>query len=100
MKNQISVPTIEEINEQLKPLIALLNDINNKVEANFNPKKYYRNKDLKAKFGLADNTIISYRDKNIIPYTFIGEIYYYPVHEIDKILEQNSNFDLFKSNVA
>ncbi len=95
MSYQINIPSIEAISMELSPLLVLLNDIKTKLDSNPYPKKYYRNKDLKEKFGLSDNTIINYRDKNLLPFTKLGDIYYYPVDEIDKILEQNSNYDYF-----
>ena len=57
---------------------------------------YYRNKDLKRIFGFSDNTIISYRDYNILPYTKIGDIYFYPVNEIKMLLNKSGNFEYFK----
>lgn len=81
-------------NENLEPVIKLLEQMKTKFDNIKQPKKYYRNKGLKEFFGLSDNTIISYRDNNIIPYTKLGEIYYYPIDEIDKILQKNSNYDL------
>ncbi len=84
---------------ELSPILVLLNDIKSKVDNQPQQKKFYRNKDLKSKFGLSDNTITSYRDKNILPFTKIGDIFYYPVDEIDLILKQNSNYDYFKSKL-
>lgn len=81
--------------EEMEPVIKLLEEIKSKFDNIRLPKKYYRNQDLKEHFGLSDNTIISYRDKNILPFSKIGEIYYYPINEIDNLLAQNSNFDLF-----
>jgi hypothetical protein len=97
---QFTIPTLESISMELKPLLLLLNEINGKVDGNLYPKNYYRNKDLRIKFGLSDNTITKYRDKNIIPFTKLGEVFIYPVNEIDKILEHNSNYNLFKSFIA
>jgi len=53
--------------------------------------KYYRNIDLKRIFSLSSNTIIKYREEGILPYTLLGEIYLYPVIEINQILEKNSS---------
>jgi len=85
--------------EEIEPIINLLKEINFKLDSRRQAKKYYRNQDLKDCFGLSDNTIISYRDKNILPFSKIGEIYYYPISEIDSILQKNSNFDLFKNKL-
>ena len=99
MRNTISIPSIEDISMELSPVLILLNEIKTKVNQQPQQKKYYRNKDLKDKFGLSDNTITSYRDKNILPFTKLGDIYCYPVDEINSILEKNSNYDYFKSKL-
>jgi len=83
--------------ELLPEMFEILKNLKKKVDNFREPKKYYRNKNLKDLFGLSDNTIISYRDNNTIPFTKIGEIYYYPIDEIDKLLQKNSNYDLFKN---
>jgi hypothetical protein len=88
---------MKETDEIIKPVIKLLEELKTKFNSIEPPKRYYRNKHLKSYFGLSDNTIISYRDKNLLPFTKIGEIYYYPIAEIENILTQNSNFD-FTSN--
>lgn len=77
-------------------LETFLTEIQSKFDSIRQPKKYYRNSDLKELFGLSDNTILNYRQKNILPYTRIGDIYYYPIEEIDKILKSNGNFDLVR----
>lgn len=86
---------MKQTNEEMEPVIKLLEEIKSKFDTLKQPKKYYRNNDLKKLFGMSDNTICTYRDKNIIPFSKIGEIYYYPIAEIDAILAKNSNFDLF-----
>jgi hypothetical protein len=97
MKNTIELVTIEDFRNEIQPILNELNDIKSYLNT-VAPKMYYRNKDLKKIYGLSDNTIKDYRDKNIIPYTFIGTIPYYPILEFNKILEQNSNFDLVKKS--
>jgi hypothetical protein len=87
---------MKETSEAIRPVIKLLEELKTKIDTIEPPKRYYRNKHLKMYFGLSDNTIISYRDKNLLPFTKIGDIYYYPMVEIDKILLQNSNYDLLK----
>ncbi len=84
---------MKESSEEMKSIIKLLEEIKLKFDGISSPKKYYRNGDLKKLFGLSDNTICSYRDKNILPFSKIGEIYYYPIADIDKILMKNSNFN-------
>ena len=86
---------MKQTTEEMEPVIKLLEEIKSKFDAVRQPKSYYRNSDLKELLGLSDNTIRAYRDKNILPFSKIGEIYYYPITEIDKLLYKNSNFDLF-----
>ena len=80
----------DEFEEVLRPLIKKIESLESKI-LKTTPQRYYRNKDLKEIFGLSDNTIISYRKQNIIPYKVLGEIYYYPIDELNKVLEQNTN---------
>lgn len=77
-------------------LETFLTEIQSKLDSIRQPKKYYRNSDLRELFGLSDNTILSYRQKNILPYTRIGDIYYYPIEEIEKILKSNGNYELVR----
>ena len=86
---------MKQTTEEMEPVIKLLEEIKSKFDTVRQPKKYYRNVDLKRLFGMSDNTICTYRDKNIIPFSKIGEIYYYPIADIDALLSKNSNLDLF-----
>ena len=93
MRNTIELVTNEDVKNELLPILKELAEIKSYVDK-VAPKEYYRNKDLKAIFGFSDNTISDYRSDNTIPYTKLGSIYYYPVRDINTILEQNSNYDL------
>ena len=86
---------MKETIEETKLILKLLEEIKSKFDTIKQPNKFYRNKDLRESFGLSDNTIISYREKNILPFSKIGEIYYYPMDKIESILTKHSNFDLF-----
>lgn len=86
---------MKQTSEEMETVIKLLEEIKSKFDKIRQPKKYYRNADLKELFGLSDNTICTYRDKNILPFSRMGEIYYYPIADIDNLLSKNSNFDLF-----
>jgi hypothetical protein len=86
---------MKQTSEEMEPVIKLLEEIKSKFDQIRQPKKYYRNSDLKKLFGLSDNTICTYRDKNILPFSRMGEIYYYPIADIENLLSKNSNFDLF-----
>jgi hypothetical protein len=90
-QENITIPTIEGISKMLIPVINSINEISSKIDKIKPPREFYRNKDLKELFGLSDNTIIKYRDQNIIPSTKIGDLFYYPVDGINAILKQNSN---------
>lgn len=92
-----TIDIMKTANETFEPVIKLLEELKTKIDNVQSPKRYYRNKHLKMYFGLSDNTILSYRDKNFLPFTKIGDIYYYPIAEIESILVQNSNFDLMNN---
>lgn len=62
------------------------------MKEDFSSKKYYRNKDLKVMFGLSSNTISKYRNDGSLPFTLLGEIYLYPVYEVDKRLKKNASY--------
>jgi hypothetical protein len=89
--------------ERLKSLIAPVLNKLDLIEKNLDKKttsqsiKYYRNKELKEKFGLSANTIIKYRDLGVIPYTVIGEVYLYPIKHLEDVLKENSNLELFNN---
>lgn len=93
---QFHIPSIESIREEILPLVNQINEVKSLVSKIEKEKSYYRNKDLKKKFGLSDNTIINYREANIIPWTKMGEIYLYPVDELNRMLISNSNYKLIK----
>jgi len=96
---QIVIIPFQELQELLNPIFSKLEIIENKIGKTKLPtKSYYRNKDLKSIFGLSDNTILKYRDTGILPYTYLDNIYYYPINELEKILLNNSNLELFKLN--
>ena len=89
---QITMPTLEGINRLVEPLHIRLQQIEDSLQRlpkMAQPLKYYRNNDIKKLFGFSNNTIIKYRDNGILPFTKFGEVYFYEVKEIDKILEDN-----------
>jgi hypothetical protein len=92
MHGQFNIPSIESIRTEFIPIIQKIEEIERLISKIDLEKKYYRNKDLKLKFGFSDNTIINYRESNSIPWTKIGEIYLYPVNELNKMLLNNSNY--------
>jgi len=95
MRNTIELVTVEDIHDAISPILIELSELKSYI-SNLPPKQYYRNKDLKEIYGLSDNTIKEYRDRNIIPYTWIGTIPFYPVSDFNLMIKRNSNFDLIK----
>ena len=79
------------LKKMLEPLYAKLETIDFKLKGQQGvaPKKFYRNEDLKKIFGLSNNTIIKYRQKGILPYTKLGDIFLYDATKIDEILKDN-----------
>ena len=96
--SQVVLVSIDKLESLLNPvinkLVVIEKNLNKKTSTN--KVGYYRNKDLKDKLGLSPNTIIKYRESGIIPFTMIGEIYLYPIKNLDDILKINSNWDLFQ----
>ncbi|WP_298553591.1 helix-turn-helix domain-containing protein [uncultured Algibacter sp.] len=90
-ESQISIIPFGELKRLLLPLHDKLAQLETKLDKTSSKqvKKYYRNKDLKLLFGISQNTIIKYRNNGDIPFTTIGDVYLYPVREIDKILSKN-----------
>ena len=100
-KSQFVIIPYEELQNILNPIYSKLELIENKIGAIKKPNKsYYRNKDLKQIFGLSDNTILKYRDTGILPYTFLDNIYYYPIKGLEEVLKENSNWELFKNKAS
>lgn len=90
-ESQISIIPFGELKKLILPLHDKLIELETKLDKTSSKpvKKYYRNKDLKLLFGISQNTIIKYRNNGDIPFTTIGDVYLYPVREIDKILSKN-----------
>ena len=87
-----SIPTWEFIEKNFNYIIIELKALREaKTTSKTSDLMYYRNKDLKRIFGLSDNTIYDYREKGFLPFTKLGDIYYYPVQEIQIVLNKNSN---------
>ncbi len=93
----LNIPSIDSIKELIVPLLNEINNLKGIINTLQLQKQYYRNKDLKSKFGMSDKTIQNYREQNLIPYTKIGEIYYYPVAEFNDICVANSNYELLQN---
>ncbi len=76
----------------LEPLHQKLEKIELGIKLQTSGKKaaFYRNEDLKKIFKLSNNTIIKYRQKGILPYTKLGDVFLYESAKIDSILNQNS----------
>ena len=91
-REELIIPTVGNIRKLLEPIYSRLDNIDttlgNKQTAQ-GQTKYYRNQDLKKIFGLSSNTIIKYRETGILPYTKLGDIFFYDVKTIEAILIQN-----------
>ncbi len=90
--DELIIPTLGSIKKLLEPIYSRLEKIDtslSKHEIKLEPKKYYRNQDLKKIFGLSSNTIIKYRETGILPYTKLGDIFLYDIKIIEKILNFN-----------
>jgi len=102
INSQLVLLSTDKFERLLNPVIDKLEII----EKNLNKKTatlkvaYYRNKDLKENFGLSSNTIIKYRESGIIPFTMIGDVYLYPISQLDELLKMNSNWDLFQNKAS
>jgi len=94
---QFNLPTQEAITSEIAPILILLEELKQELKKAPTEKKFYRNKDLKKKFRLSDNTISKYREANIIPFTTLGDIHFYPVDKLNAVLEMNSNYILVKT---
>jgi hypothetical protein len=89
---ELIIPTLGSIKKLLEPIYLRLEKIDTSIQTQNSinqPKKYYRNQDLKKIFGLSSNTIIKYREVGVLPYTKLGDIFLYEIKNIDKILSTN-----------
>lgn len=86
-----NIPSREFVEQNFNRILDELASLKKQIKPSNKDIKYYRNKDIKRIFGFSDNTISKYREEGILPFTFFGEIPFYPVEEINRILEQNSN---------
>jgi hypothetical protein len=90
----LNIPSIDSIKELIAPLLNEVKDIKGIINTLQLENQYYRNKDLKTKFGMSDKTIQNYREQNLIPFTKIGDLYFYPVSKFNEIFIANSNYEL------
>lgn len=91
--SEIKLPTMSSMKLLIEPIFDRLKNIelaiNSKSLKESVSKKYYRNADLKALFGLSPNTIIKYRETGVIPFTRLGDVYLYEATLIQRILDNN-----------
>ena len=87
----------EELQNLLTPIISKLEIIDRKLikSTPSETQGYFRNKDLRKKFGLSANSIIKYRELGLLPFTKIGDVYLYPIEKLEEVLNDNSNWDSF-----
>lgn len=84
--NAFIIALIKAVNELTEKFELMKND-------NIHTDGYYRNKDLKEKFRLSENTIKKYRILGFLPYSKIGEVYVYPIKMMNKALSENGNLN-------
>jgi hypothetical protein len=90
MSNEKKLSYFIKVKQLIDPLLIRLEKLDSKISRDkmANPT-YYRNEDLKRIFGLSNNTIIKYRQTGVLPFTKLGDIYFYDSNKIDKILHDN-----------
>lgn len=100
--SQLVLLSTDKLKSLLNPVFNKLEDIDKKLNKKTSTHNiaYYRNKDLKENFGLSPNTIIKYRELGIIPFTTIGDVYLYPITQLNEVLERNSNWELFLNKAS
>ena len=88
---ELGIPTLFAIKQLLEPIYIRLEKIESKIIPTTEKvrQRFYRNEDLKTHFGLSNNTIIKYRETGILPFTKLGDIYFYEVAKIEQILLEN-----------
>jgi hypothetical protein len=74
-------------NELLNDLKALLSKEASK------PKKWLRTREVISMFNISPGTLQNYRIQNLIPFTKIGNTLYYPLEEIEEILNKEKSFN-------
>lgn len=91
---KITMQMFMKLKSEEKNIESILYEILDKLQDkdNLSRQKYYRNKDMKSVYGLSPNTITKYRQEGILPYTLLGEIYLYPVAEVERRLKNNANY--------
>ena len=100
--SQLVLLSTDKLESLLNPVLNRLDDIDKKLNKKTSTHNlaYYRNKNLKENFGLSPNTIIKYRELGIIPFTMIGDVYLYPINQLNDVLKMNSNWDLFQNKAS
>jgi hypothetical protein len=90
MSKEKEISYFIKVKQLIDPLLIRLDKLDSKIgyDKIANPK-YYRNEDLKRIFNLSNNTIIKYRQTGVLPFTKLGDIYFYDSNKIDKILHDN-----------
>ena len=77
----ISKPELDEFRQSL---IEELKDI---LDFAFTRTKWIRTAEAKELLSCSAATIKNFRNRNILPYSKLGGSYFYPRHEIDRILD-------------
>jgi len=82
-----TVATLEDIERMKNEIIDALKENTNQKKGL--EKKWIRSKEAREMLSISSGKLQDMRIKRDIPYTAIGSIYYYPVIEIQNILDGN-----------
>lgn len=82
-----TIATLEDLERMKNEIIEALNE--NSIQKKSLEKKWIRSKDARELLSISSAKLQDMRIKREIPYTAIGSIYYYPVIEIQNILDMN-----------
>jgi len=77
---------------------SLLGDLKEILDFAFTRTKWIRTAEAKELLSCSAATLKNLRLKNILPYSKLGGSYFYPRHEIDRILDKNKVHPVNPSN--
>ena len=86
--NRDEIPTLEYLIQMEKRLTTKIDRLAYPIDKE--KPVYYRSKDVRKMLSISDNTLRLLRNNSDLPYTFLGNIYYYNEQDILKLLEKNT----------
>ena len=81
--------TIATLSDLMQMKAEILEALEEYKQANSIQKKWVRGPEARDMLSISSAKLQDMRIKGDIPYTKIGSIYYYPVQEIENVLEKN-----------